>query len=132
MAYENPAQKKFLDFTGLSHFAQKLNDYPDNTVIASVIDGIQDELDTKVDSSSIGARNGIASLDSMGKVSASQLPSDILVYVDYSYFPLNGAEDKLYIDETSNIPYYWSGESYVAIGGSISSITNAQIDALFV
>ena len=132
MAYENPAAKKFLDFTGLSHFAQKLNDYPDNTVIASVIDGIQDELDTKVDSSIIGARNGIASLDSNGKVTESQLPSDILVYSDYSDFPLTGAEDKLYIDETSNTPYRWNGESYSAVGAVVSAITNAQIDALFV
>ena len=42
-------QKKFLDSAGLTYFAQLLDNYPDNEVLASVIDAISDALDEKVD-----------------------------------------------------------------------------------
>jgi len=42
-------QKKFLDSAGLTYFAQLLNNYPDNEVLASVIDAISDALDEKAD-----------------------------------------------------------------------------------
>ena len=42
-------QKKFLDSNGLTYFAQLLNNYPDNEVLASVIDAISDALDEKAD-----------------------------------------------------------------------------------
>ncbi len=74
-AATNP--KKFLDADGLAHFAQKLNQYPTNEVIAAVIDGVQDALDEKVDVDKVGATNGIASLDNNGKVPSSQLPNII-------------------------------------------------------
>lgn len=45
--------KKFLDADGLTYFAQLLNNYPDNTILAAVIDAIQDALDTKADSADI-------------------------------------------------------------------------------
>ena len=63
MSISTTNSKKFLDAQGLTYFAQKLNDYPDNTVLAAVIDGIQDALDDKVDTSAKGAANGVASLD---------------------------------------------------------------------
>lgn len=51
--YENTGNvKKFLDENGLRYFAQKLNDYPTNDVIAAVIEGVQDALDEKVDKTS--------------------------------------------------------------------------------
>lgn len=73
MAYAATNPKKFLDADGLSYFSQKLNQYPTNDVIAAVVDGVQDALDEKVDTVSVGANNGVASLDNSGKVPASQL-----------------------------------------------------------
>ena len=42
------AQKKFVDAEGLKHFAQVLNNYPDNEVISTVIDAIGEELENKI------------------------------------------------------------------------------------
>ena len=39
--------KKFLDADGLTHFAEKFNDYPDNEILSTVINAISDELDGK-------------------------------------------------------------------------------------
>ena len=47
--YAQISTKKFLDASGLTHFARKLNNYPTNDVIAAVIDGVQDALEEKVD-----------------------------------------------------------------------------------
>jgi len=73
--YSTIANKKYLDAAGLTYFAEKLNNYPTNDVIAAVIDGVQDALDEKVDTSKVGTANGVASLDSSGKVPAAQLPA---------------------------------------------------------
>ena len=98
--------KKFLDVNGLAHFAQKLNNYPTNDVITAVIDGVQDALDEKM---------------------------YIAEYIDYSLFPLVGADKTLYIDTTMNSIYRWNGTAYVQLNGgsSIVAITNSEIDALF-
>ena len=50
--YEQISTKKFVDAAGLTHFAQRLNNYPTNDVIAAVIDGVQDALDEKMDTAS--------------------------------------------------------------------------------
>lgn len=44
----------------------------------STVNGLQTELDSKVDGSEVGAANGVASLDSSGKVPDTQLPSPAL------------------------------------------------------
>ena len=75
--YAATAVKKFLDANGLAYFAQKLNNYPTNDVIAAVINGVQDALDEKVSIDSVGSVNGVASLGSDGKIPSSQLPSGI-------------------------------------------------------
>ena len=41
--------KKFLDSQGLAYFAQKLDDYPNNEILATVINAIQEALDEKND-----------------------------------------------------------------------------------
>ena len=41
--------KKFLDQNGLEYLANKLNNYPTNELLGTVIDAIGDELDTKYD-----------------------------------------------------------------------------------
>lgn len=56
---------------------------------------------------------------------------DVLEYIDYDAFPLSGTAGIIYVDKTTNSIYRWNGESYVAIGGNSSAITDSQIDALF-
>ena len=41
--------KKFLDYDGLVQVLSELQNYPDNTILAAVIDAIQDSLDEKAD-----------------------------------------------------------------------------------
>ena len=41
-------QKKFVDAEGLKHFAQVLNNYPDNEIIGTVVEAIGEELEGKV------------------------------------------------------------------------------------
>lgn len=64
-----------------------------------------------------------ASLDSSGKVPASQLPSyvdDVLEYSAKSSFPAAGEAGKVYVDTSTNITYRWSGSAYVAIGSDLA------------
>ena len=70
-------------------------------------------------SSSKGTANGVASLDSSGKVPSTQLLSDIETYASMSNFPVSGSEDKLYIDKSADVIYRWdsTNSSYVSVGG---------------
>ena len=43
------AIKKYLDDYGLAYFAQKLDEYPDNEVLATVVNAIQEALEEKND-----------------------------------------------------------------------------------
>ena len=57
-----------------------------------------------------GAANGVASLDSTGKVPSSQLPSyvdDVLEYSAKSSFPATGESGKIYVDTSNNKTYRW-------------------------
>ena len=76
-SYTATAPKKYLDADGLTHFAQKLNNYPTNDVIGAVIDGVQDALDEKLDVALAGSANGVATLGSDGKVPSTQLPESM-------------------------------------------------------
>ena len=70
-----------------------------------------------------GSNDGLASLDSTGKVPASQLPSyvdDVLEYNNRSEFPGTGESGKIYIAKDTNITYRWSGSTYVEIGQSLA------------
>ena len=74
-------------------------------------------------SSDKGAANGVAELDSSGKVLSSQLPSyvdDVLEYNSKSDFPATGESGKIYIDKQENKSYRWSGSTYVNIGQSLA------------
>lgn len=97
----------------------------------AALDNLQSLLDAKVNTSLIGNTNGIAQLDSSGKIPAAQLPSyvdDILegTYVSSTVFnnlsstaypPETG---KIYVDTTTNLQYRWSGASYVIISSSLA------------
>ena len=70
-----------------------------------------------------GAANGVASLDSAGKVPSSQLPSyvdDVLEYDAKVSFPTTGETGKIYVDKNTNKTYRWSGSDYVEISESLA------------
>lgn len=70
-----------------------------------------------------GANNGVAELDSAGKVLSSQLPSyvdDVIEYPSLADFPLSGESGKIYVAVDTNTTYRWSGSEYVAIGSSLA------------
>lgn len=71
----------------------------------------------------IGEPNGIAELDTNGKVPQSQLPSfvdDVEEYSSLSNFPATGESGKIYVATDTNITYRWGGSSYVAIGSDLA------------
>lgn len=70
-----------------------------------------------------GEPNGIAELDSEGKVLASELPSyvdDVLEYNTRNDFPATGESGKIYIAKDTNVTYRWSGSTYVVIGSDLA------------
>lgn len=70
-----------------------------------------------------GQANGIAELDSSGKVPSSQLPSyvdDVLEYDNKSAFPGTGEEGKIYVAKDTNLTYRWSGSDYREISQSLA------------
>lgn len=70
-----------------------------------------------------GANNGVAELDSSGKVPSSQLPSyvdDVLEYSAKSSFPATGETGKIYVDTSTNLTYRWSGSAYTEISPSLA------------
>lgn len=77
-------------------------------------------------SSLLGAKSGVAGLDSNGKIPSSQLPSYVDDVLEYSAksgnngFPSPGEEGKIYVDTSSNLTYRWSGSGYVEISPSLA------------
>ena len=65
-----------------------------------------------------GAVSGLASLDSSGKVPASQLPSfvdDVVEYANLAAFPATGEGGKIYVAQDTGKVYRWASNSYVII-----------------
>lgn len=76
-----------------------------------------------------GAANGVAELDSSGKVPTAQLPSyvdDVLEYTAKANFPATGETGKIYVDKTTNLTYRWSGSAYVEISPSLALGTTSS------
>ena len=70
-----------------------------------------------------GQANGVAELDSSGKVPAAQLPSyvdDVVEYDSQRAFPETGEDGKIYIAKDTNLTYRWSGSQYVEISASLA------------
>lgn len=68
--------------------------------------------------------NGLASLDSGGKVPAAQLPSfvdDVLEFANLAGFPVTGETGKIYTALDNGKIYRWSGSVYVEISASPGS-----------
>jgi len=71
----------------------------------------------------IGTANGLAELDSNGKVPSSQLPSfvdDVEEYANLAAFPVTGESGKIYIAIDTNLTYRWGGSTYVEISPSLA------------
>lgn len=76
---------------------------------------------TPIDSAKIGVSDGVASLDSTGKVPSAQLPSyvdDVVEVAGIDNAPETGETDKIYVDTATNKTYRWSGTAYVEISAS--------------
>ena len=73
-----------------------------------------------------GVANGVATLDSGGKVPSTQLPSyvdDVLEYTNLAGFPATGETGKIYVAKDTNKTYRWSGTVYVYItSGAVDSV----------
>lgn len=81
---------------------------------------------SRVASSEKGVANGVATLDSAGKVPTTQLPSyvdDVLEFANLAGFPATGETGKIYIALDTNKTYRWSGSAYVYItSGAVDSV----------
>jgi hypothetical protein len=86
----------------------------------------QTALNLKVDNSALGVANGVATLDSGGKVPTTQLPSfvdDVLEFASLASFPATGETGKIYVAIDTNKTYRWSGTAYIYItSGAVDSV----------
>lgn len=83
----------------------------------------QNALNTKVNTTSVGEANGVASLDGTGKVPSSQLPAfvdDVLEYANFAALPATGTAEVIYVTLNDNKTFRWSGSSYVEISASLA------------
>lgn len=80
----------------------------------------------RVASSLLGVVNGVATLDAVGKVPSTQLPSyvdDVVEGTNLAAFPGTGETGKIYIAIDTNKSYRWSGSTYVYItSGAVDSV----------
>ena len=79
--------------------------------------------DAQVKRSEMGVAEGVATLDTAGKIPSSQLPSyvdDVLEYTDKSSFPATGETGKIYVDTSTNLSWRWGGTTYVEISPSLA------------
>lgn len=96
------------------------------------VTGLQTALDAKIATSAKGTANGVAELDSTGKVPANQLPSfvdDVIegylnagkLYKEEAHTSqINGEAGKIYVDLHTNKTYRWSGSAFVVISDTIA------------
>ena len=89
----------------------------------NVSSNIQTQLDGKLNTTLKGANNGLAELDSTGKVPSSQLPAyvdDVLEFDNFASFPATGEAGKIYVAKDTNIVYRWGGTQYIEISSSLA------------
>ena len=76
-----------------------------------------------VPTSAVGSADGVAELDSYGRVLTSQLPSyvsDVSEHADYASFPGTGDTDKIYVALDTGKVYRWGGTVYAEISASLT------------
>lgn len=92
---------------------------------------------TPIDAATIGQANGVAPLDSGGKVAAGNLPSyvdDVIEVADYASLPGVGETGKIYVTLDANGEYRWSGSMYiqlVASPGSTDAVAEGSFNLYF-
>lgn len=82
---------------------------------------------TPVDSAKLGVADGVATLDTTGKVPSNQLPSfvdDVIEIDSIDVAPSTGEEGKIYVAKDTGKCYRWSGTMYTEI--STSDIVTAS------
>lgn len=90
-----------------------------------------------IETSKMGAANGVATLDSTGFISTSQLPSyvdDVVegTYVSTTEFqtaegdPITPESGKIYVDTTTEKTYRWTGSIFVVISETIALGTTSS------
>jgi len=88
------------------------------------VDYVNLDVNSKVDLVSVGAPDGVASLNAEGLVPTSQLPSyvdDVLSFDTTTDFPDTGESSKIYIAKDTNITYRWNGDDdYTEISSSLA------------
>lgn len=94
-----------------------------NMSLQDTIDAIGVMSDDYVTKDQMGVANGVASLDSAGKVPSAQLPSyvdDVLEYDSRSTFPGVGQSGIIFVAKDTNLTYRWTGGTYVEISPSLA------------
>lgn len=88
--------------------------------------------DAQVKRSEMGVANGVATLDSSGKIPTSQIPGsydDVRngYYYDGEFYSdaehtsqMSHVDDILYVDIPSNLPYRWTGTNFVKTGSDLA------------
>ena len=115
----------YLDYSGLGHFLDKLK-----TIFVLL--------------SQKGAANGVAGLDSNGKVPISQLPAIVDDVIEGYYYNGNfyeeaahstlitGVSDKIYISKDTDKMYRWENNTYIELAntdvmtGATSSVAGTK------
>ena len=114
--------------TAISSLNTLVGDKSVASQITSAIDALN--LDsTYIAATQKGAANGVAELDSSGKVPSTQLPSyvdDVLEHTAKSNFPSTGEAGKIYVDTSTNLAYRWGGSAYTEISPSIALGTTSS------
>ena len=122
--------------------------------LTTTTDYLAQEVEGKIDSTKIGAANGVAGLDASGKIDTSQLPSYIDDVVEVypvgttelasnwlaltaGGAPITPESGKIYVlmadstNYTANSQFRFGGTTYVKLSdGGVSSITTAEIDTI--
>lgn len=123
---------KYLDLEGLQYLWEKIKGKLSGYVPTSrKVNGKALSADVNLSAADVsaipasqkGAANGVAELDSAGKVPSSQLPSfvdDVLEYDSQTGFPETGEDGKIYVAKDTNKTYRWSGTTYVEIAGGVA------------
>ena len=108
-----------------------VNDNSHKHTIANITN-LQSSLDSKLNTSLKGAKNGLAELDENGLVPSTQLPSyvDDVIEVNMGSdltsatladdSPVTPEAGKIYVDLASNKTYRWSGTTFVVISDTIA------------
>lgn len=139
---------KFLDLTGLTQYTEKVKAWANGLFVTKTrkINNKPLSADITLSASDVGAiptsqkgtANGVASLDGSGKVPTAQLPSyvDDVVdgYLNGGKFykeeahttEIPGEDGKIYVDESTNKTYRWSGSAFVEISASLALGTTSS------